>query len=215
MKSYEKLLIQNKAWVKECLESDMNYFKNFADTQKPKFLWIGASDSRVPANIITGTTPGEIFVHRNIANMVLHSDLNMISVLQYAVEVLEVKHVIVCGHYGCSGIKAAMNNEDLEPLNNWLQNIREVYYLHQKELEIIKDEESRENRLVELNVKEQVLNLAKMSIIQKAWKNSQKPTLHGWVYGLKDGLLKDLCIIKPDTKIDDIYMLDTSNQPEE
>ena len=168
MKSYEKLLIQNKVWVRELLAADSDYFKKLAELQKPKFLWIGASDSRVPANIITGTSPGEIFVHRNIANMVLHSDLNMISVLQYAVEVLEVKHVIVCGHYGCSGIKAAMDNKDLEPLNNWLQNIREVYHLHQNELEVIKDEESRENRLVELNVKEQVLNLAKMSIIQKS-----------------------------------------------
>ena len=134
MKSYEKLLLQNKAWVKEHLEADSNYFKNLADIQKPKFLWIGSSDSRVPANIITGTTPGEIFVHRNIANLVMHNDLNMISVLQYAVEVLEVKHIIVCGHYGCSGIRAALDKIGLEPLNQWLQNIQNVYTLHQKEL---------------------------------------------------------------------------------
>ncbi|MDX2303967.1 MAG: carbonate dehydratase [Microscillaceae bacterium] len=214
MKTYEKLLLQNKAWVKERLETDANFFKRLADIQKPEFLWIGCSDSRVPANEITGTDPGEMFVHRNIANMVVHTDLNMLSVLQYAVEVLGVKHVIVCGHYGCGGVRAAMSQQELGLINQWLRNIKDVYRFHRTELEMIEDEDAQVNLLVELNVKEQVLNLAKNSIIQKAWKKNNQPTLHGWVYGLKNGILKDICIIKPDIKMDDIYMFDL-NSPEE
>src|SRR5450432_1496471 len=183
MQSINKLLLENKAWAAEKKADDPEYFKALATLQTPEFLWIGCSDSRVPANEITGTQPGEIFVHRNIANMVIHTDVNLLSVLEYAVAHLKVKHVIVCGHYGCGGIKAAMTNIDFKPvLNMWLRNIKDVYRLHREELDTIKDEETRCDRLTELNVQEQVLNLAKTSIIQRAWQQEQRPDLHGWVY---------------------------------
>jgi carbonic anhydrase len=171
-------------------------------------LWIGCSDSRVPANEITGTQPGEIFVHRNIANMVVHTDLNLLSVLQYAVEVLKVKHVIVCGHYGCGGVQAAMTQKSLGIINKWLRNIKDVYRFHREEVDSIKDEVEKTNRLVELNVQEQVLNLAKTSIIQKAWKENQAPDLHGWVYGLHNGLIKPLLEMPAGTHIDKLYEFD-------
>ena len=167
--------------VSEKVDDDPNYFSRLSNLQTPEFLWIGCSDSRVPANEITGTEPGEIFVQRNIANMVIHTDLNLLSVLQYAVEVLEVKHIIVCGHYGCGGVKAAMGNHSLGIINKWLRNIKDVYRIHQDELEAITDEGDRVNRLVELNVQEQVMNLAKTSIIQSAWKHKKQPDIHGWV----------------------------------
>jgi len=207
--SYEKLLLENKAWAKEKVEDDPDYFNRLAHIQTPEFLWIGCSDSRVPANEITGTQPGEIFVHRNIANMVVHTDVNLLSVLEYAVAHLKVKHVIVCGHYGCGGVKASMTNHDYKQvLNMWLRNIKDVYRLHNDELNNIKNEEQRFDRLVELNVMEQVLHLAKTSIIQRAWKERQEPQLHGWVYGLKDGLIKSVFEMEPGTAIDPLYTYD-------
>ena len=209
MESYEKLLLENKAWASEKVNDDPEYFNRLAHIQTPDFLWIGCSDSRVPANEITGTQPGEIFVHRNIANMVVNTDVNLLSVLDYAVNHLKVKHVIVCGHYGCGGVKAAATQHDFKPvLNMWLRNIKDVYRLHREELEIIKDEETRTDRLVELNVREQVNNLAKTSIIQRACKQHNKPDLHGWVYGLKDGLIKPVFEMKAGTHIDPVYEYD-------
>jgi carbonic anhydrase len=209
MKSYDKLLLENKAWAQERVEDDPDFFNRLASLQTPEFLWIGCSDSRVPANEITGTEPGEIFVHRNIANLVLHTDTNLLSVLDYAVVHLEVKHIIVCGHYGCGGIKAAMSNHDYNQiLNMWLRNIKDVYRLHQTELEAIADEDSRYNRLTELNVQEQVIHLAKTSIVQRAWKKRQAPDLHGWVYGLKDGIINPVFEMKANTPIDPLYQYD-------
>jgi len=209
MQSYEKLLLENKAWASEKITDDPEYFNRLAHIQTPEFLWIGCSDSRVPANEITGTQPGEIFVHRNIANMVVNTDVNLLSVLDYAVTHLKVKHVIVCGHYGCGGVKAAATQTDFKAvLNMWLRNIKDVYRLHREELESIKDEEKRTDRLVELNVREQVNNLAKTSIIQRAWKEKNAPDLHGWVYGLKDGLIKPVFEMKAGTHIDPLYEYD-------
>jgi carbonic anhydrase len=195
MKAFEKLLLENKAWAREKIKDDPNYFKHLAQIQTPDFLWIGCSDSRVPANEITGTEPGEIFVQRNIANMVVHTDLNLLSVLEYAVVHLKVKHIIVCGHYGCGGVKAAISHTNLGIINKWVRNIKDVYRIHEEEL----------NRLVELNVEEQVYNLAKTSIVQKAWKDRQAPHLHGWVYGLNDGILKPIIDLAPGSKLDHIY----------
>jgi carbonic anhydrase len=206
MKLYEKLLHENKAWAAEKVEEDPEYFNRLALLQTPDFLWIGCSDSRVPANEITGTQPGEIFVHRNVANMVVNTDVNLLSVLDYAVNHLQVKHVIVCGHYGCGGIKAATTNTDFKPvLNMWLRNIKDVYRLHRSELDAITDEAARINRLTELNVKEQVFNLAKTSIIQRAWKHEQRPDLHGWVYGLTDGIINPVFEMNAGTHIDELY----------
>lgn len=208
MKAYEKLLLENKAWATEKVTDDPDYFNRLAHIQTPDFLWIGCSDSRVPANEITGTQPGEIFVHRNVANMVVHTDLNLLTVLEYAVHHLKVKHVIVCGHYGCGGVKASMTQHNFGIINKWLRNIKDVYRFHRDEIDSIKDEESRVNRMVELNVQEQVMNLAKTSIIQKAWKQNQFPHLHGWVYGLKDGLIKPVFEMPAGTHIDPLYEFD-------
>lgn len=209
MQSYQKLLLENKAWAQEKIEEDPGYFDRLAQLQTPEFLWIGCSDSRVPANEITGTQPGEIFVHRNVANMVVNTDVNLLSVLDYAVNHLQVKHVIVCGHYGCGGIKAATTKTDFKlVLNMWLRNIKDVYRLHRNELNAIKDEEGRCDRLVELNVQEQVMNLAKTSIIQRAWKTENRPALHGWVYGLKNGIIKPVFEMKAGEHIDSIYEYD-------
>ncbi|HAI83776.1 MAG TPA: carbonate dehydratase [Chitinophagaceae bacterium] len=205
MEPYERLLLMNKGWVHDMLDNDPSFFNRLADIQKPDFLWIGCSDSRVSADAITGTSPGEIFVHRNIANMVVHTDLNLLSVLEFAVEHLKVKHIIVCGHYGCGGIKAAMTKSNYGILNKWLRNIKDVYRYHRTALDSITDQEQRTDKLVEFNVQEQVMNLAKTSIVQSAWKKHQWPHLHGWVYGLKDGLLKSLMHIPPNTTIDDLY----------
>ncbi len=209
MKLYEKLLLENKAWAAEKVEEDPDYFNRLAHLQTPDFLWIGCSDSRVPANEITGTQPGEIFVHRNVANMVVNTDVNLLSVLDYAVNHLKVKHVIVCGHYGCGGIKAATTNIDFKPvLNMWLRNIKDVYRLHREELDALGTEQERIDRLTELNVQEQVFNLAKTSIIQKAWKNEQRPDLHGWVYGLNNGIIKPVFEMRTGTHIDGLYEYD-------
>jgi carbonic anhydrase len=209
MKSYEKLLSENKAWAEGKLKDDPDFFDRLAHLQTPEFLWIGCSDSRVPANEITGTQPGEIFVHRNVANLVINTDVNVLSVLDYAVNHLKVRHVIICGHYGCGGIKAATTKTDFKPvLNMWLRNIKDVYRLHREELDGIQPEEKRCDRLTELNVKEQILNLAKTSIIQRAWQNEQRPDLHGWVYGLKDGIINPVVEMKAGTHIDPLYEYD-------
>ncbi len=208
MKSYDKLLLENKAWAAEKVQTDPNYFKKLSAIQRPEFLWIGCSDSRVPANEITGTAPGEIFVHRNIANMVVHTDVNLLSVLEYAVKFLEVKHVIVCGHYGCGGVKASMAQHNLGIINKWIMHIKDVQRIHLEELQAISDEEARTNRLVELNVIEQVNNLAKTSIIQKAWKDRNGPHIHGWVYGLDNGLIKPIFELPAGSRIDPLYEYD-------
>jgi carbonic anhydrase len=192
MKEYKKLLLSNKAWASERLELDEHYFDDLSKDQNPLFLWIGCADSRVPAEEITHADPGEIFVHRNVANMVVHTDMNLLSVLQYAVEVLKIRHIIVCGHYNCGGVKAAMTNKDFGLINKWLRNIKEVYEKHYDELQAIENEQSRFNAMVELNVKEQIQNLAKTTIVQKAWKNSQLPHLHGWVFDIHKGEIKEV-----------------------
>lgn len=192
MNTYKDLLTGNKRWVKEKLQHDPQFFERLAKGQSPEVLWIGCSDSRVPANEITGTNPGDIFVHRNIANMVVHSDMNLLSVLDYSVNILKVKHVIVCGHYGCGGVRAAMSNEQFGLVDNWLRHIKDVYRLHNRELDAIEDEEARFNRFAELNVIEQVFDLSKTSIIQNAWRSRQLPMVHGWIYDLKTGIIQDL-----------------------
>ena len=192
MNTYKNLLAGNKKWVADKLRQDPQFFERLSKGQSPEVLWIGCSDSRVPANEITGTNPGEIFVHRNIANMVVHSDMNLLSVLDYAVNILKVKHVIVCGHYGCGGVKAAMSNEQYGLVDNWLRHIKDVYRLHSEELDAIDDEERKFTRFVELNVIEQVFDLSKTSIIQNAWRSRDLPMIHGWVYDLRTGILQDL-----------------------
>jgi carbonic anhydrase len=206
---YNQLLQNNKKWVASKLEKDPEYFKRLSLGQSPPILWIGCADSRVPANEIIGAEPGEVFVHRNIANMVVHSDMNMLSVLDYAVNVLKVKHIIVCGHYGCGGVQAAMTNKHIGLIDNWIRHIKDVYRFHQDELNAIEDEKDRFNRFVELNVVEQVLDLAKTSIVQTAWESSQKVQVHGWVYGIHDGVIKDLGVNLSDNKsLSDVYQLD-------
>jgi len=208
MESFEKLLLENKAWAAEKLQADPNYFERQVREQNPAYFWIGCSDSRVPANEVTNTQPGEIFVHRNVANLVVNTDLNMLSVLQYAVEVLKVKDIIVCGHYGCGGVKAAMYNRSLGLLNKWLRNIKDIYRIHRDEIYAIENEDLRVDRLVELNVREQVLNLSKTSIVQKSWKNSELPTIHGWVYDIGDGILQEVIRVDHTLEIDPIYKYD-------
>lgn len=208
-KSYKKLLENNKAWVDQQNRDNPEFFNELAKGQKPEYLWIGCSDSRAPANAITGTKPGEMFVHRNIANMVVHSDMNLLSVLSYAVDVLKVKHIIVCGHYGCGGVLAAMGNKQHGLIDNWLRHIKDVYRYHFAELDAIKDEKLRAERFVELNVIEQVHDLAKTSIIQNAWNNKQQVHVHGWVYDIADGIIKDLDVSFTCTKdLHSVYHLD-------
>ena len=189
--SYEKLIKGNEQWVKDKLALEPDYFKKLAKGQKPEFLWIGCSDSRVPANEITKTESGEIFVHRNIANQVIHSDTNMLSVLQYAIEYLHVKHVIVCGHYGCGGIAAAMDTQHVGLVGRWLAHVKDIYQDHKDLLDLIKDPKEKAERMVELNVIEQVHNLAKTSFVPKAWLNRELE-VHGWVYSLENGNIVDL-----------------------
>jgi carbonic anhydrase len=206
--SYKKLIEGNKKYASEKKFDDPEYFKKLSLGQTPEYLWIGCSDSRVPANEITNTQSGEIFVHRNIANLVIHTDFNALSVISYAVDVLKVKHIIVCGHYGCGGIRASMKNNDNGFVDNWLRHIKDVYAKHSKELETITDFEKRADRLTELNVIEQVRNLAKTKIVQKAWIN-RTLQLHGWVYGLNSGLVKDLEVVHDEiTDIEAIYRYD-------
>lgn len=190
--TYDGLLQGNKDWVAATLAEDPTFFDRLSAGQKPPILWIGCSDSRVPANQITNTVPGDIFVHRNIANVIVHTDMNMLSVLDYAVNVLEVEHVIVVGHYGCGGVQAAMGTKQFGVIDNWLINIKDVYRLHAPELDAITDDKARFDRLVELNVVEGVFNLTKTSIVQNRWANGKKLGVHGWVYSLETGLIKDL-----------------------
>ncbi|RYY34172.1 MAG: carbonic anhydrase [Sphingobacteriaceae bacterium] len=204
--TYEGLLKGNEEFIKNTLAEDESYFKRLAEGQQPPVLWIGCADSRVPANQITNTKPGEIFVHRNIANMVIHTDMNMLSVLDYAVNVLKVKHVIVTGHYGCGGVLAAMGNGSVGIIDNWLRHIKDVYRLHAEELNNIEDPKARGERLVELNVIENVNNLAKTSILQNAWKNNQDIKVHGWVYALETGKIKDLEVsYSSNTDLDEVF----------
>ncbi|MGY8941534.1 MAG: carbonate dehydratase [Flavobacteriales bacterium] len=200
------LLNGNVSWVQNTLKRDPEFFNKLSAGQSPRFLWVGCADSRVPATEITDALPGSIFVQRNIANMVVHTDSNLLSVVNYAVKVLKVKHIIVCGHYGCGGVQAAMGNESFGFLDNWLMHIKDVYRLHQDELDSIKDEQKRFDRYVELNVLEQVGNLAKVSFIQEEWEEGEFPQIHGWVYSLKDGLLKDLDISRNSNDgLDNVY----------
>jgi carbonic anhydrase len=208
MENYKSLLLANKAWVKEKLSLQEDYFENLSKGQQPQFLWVGCSDSRVPAEEVTGTTPGEIFVHRNIANLVVHTDLNVQSVLFYAIEVLKVKDVIVCGHYGCGGVRAAMTQQHFGIMDQWLRNIKDVYHMHRGEIDAAGDEEGRVNKLVELSVLEQLHNIMKTRVLQKAWKMEQRPTLHGWVFGLQDGLLRDLYRFDPSSSIAEEFRYD-------
>ena len=209
MDEHKHLLLENKAWATSKVMEDPNYFSRLSKIQSPKFMWIGCSDSRVPANEITGTVPGEIFVHRNIANMVVHTDLNLLSVLQYAVEVLHVEHIIVCGHYGCGGVKAAVTRQSFGIINKWLRNIKDVYFKYGEELEAIEDEHERFDYLCELNVAEQVANVCHTTIIQNAWRKGQELAVHGWIYGLADGLVKDLQVTLDNaSQLDSTFLYD-------
>ena len=207
---YNSLLEGNRLWVQEKLDDDPEFFHRLAKGQNPQVLWIGCSDSRVPANEITRTQPGDIFVHRNIANMVVHTDMNMLSVLDYAVNVLKVKHVIVCGHYGCGGVKAAMENDQFGLIDNWLRTIKDVYRLHANELDSIEDKEERFRRFVELNIIEQVFDLSKTSIIQNAWRQRNEPRVHGWVYDIRTGIINDLKVSLHSSKeLPSIYKIES------
>lgn len=208
MKTLLELFENNKKWVQSVTEKDPQYFERLSLQQRPKYLWIGCSDSRVPANQITGLDPGEIFVHRNVANIVVHTDLNCLSVLQYAVEILEVTDVIVCGHYGCGGVISAMGDKELGLIDNWIRNIKDIYHQRINELEKIQNPQERTNRLCELNVIQQVLNLSHTTIVQNAWKQSKPLHIHGWIYDLKDGLLKDLGVgVSSQQQLHDVYRL--------
>ena len=209
---YKKIIENNAKWVETHLAIDKDFFKDLAKGQEPPLLWIGCSDSRVPANEIIGAKPGEVFEHRNIANMVVHTDMKMLSVLEYAVNVLKVSHVIVCGHYGCGGIKAAMGNQSIGLIDNWIRHIKAVYRLHENYLDAIEDDKERFNKFVEINVQEQVFDLSKTSIVQNAWRNGQELTLHGWVYGLNSGYITDLDVNMSCNKdLDEVHRLKFSN----
>ncbi len=209
MRTHEKLLLENKAWAAETKQMDPGFFTRLAEGQQPNFLWIGCSDSRVSPTEMTQTPPGEIFIHRNIANMVVPTDLNLLSVLQYAVEVLEVKHVVVCGHYGCGGVKAALTRHSYGTIDHWLRQIKDVYRLHKSDIDAIEDEEAQVRRLVEHNVREQLMNLARTPLIQSMWAKHQRPNLHGWVYEMSDGIIHPLLELEPNTALDDaIYEFD-------
>lgn len=208
MDSHKKLLLANKAWVQDKLGTDPDFFERLSAGQQPEYLWIGCADSRVPAEEITGTSPGQLFVHRNVANQVIHTDFNMLSVLQYAVEALDVKHVIVCGHYGCGGVYNAMTNKNLGLINKWLRHIKDVYRIHSRELDAMDNDEQRFRRMVELNTIEQVMNLAETTIVQKHWAEKGYPMLHGWVYDLGTGILDELITIDNADRLEDIYRYD-------
>jgi carbonic anhydrase len=214
MESYKRLLLNNQAWVADKLALREDFFARSSGVQKPEFLWIGCSDSRVPAEEVTGVEPGELFVHRNIANLIVHTDINMLSVVQYAVEVLKVRHIIVCGHYGCGGVRAALSHQHLGLINKWLRNIKDVYRLHAVELDSLPDDETRYNRLIELNVIEQVYHLAELSFVQLAWKREQRPVLHGWIYDLKTGFLKQTAMVDPAHLPHNIFVYDFPEEPE-
>jgi len=192
MKDLHRLLDQNRAWAENIKASDPDFFQNLAKQQSPRFLWIGCADSRVPSTQLAGMKPGEMFVHRNVANLVVHTDFNCLSVMQYAVDVLKVEHIIVCGHDGCGGVKAAMGNLQFGLIDNWLRHVQDVVHEHEEELAKIEDDNKRLDRLCELNVIEQVRNVGRTTIVQSAWERGQELVVHGWIYGLQDGLLRDL-----------------------
>jgi carbonic anhydrase len=192
MKDLKRLLDQNRAWAENIKANDPEFFQTLAKQQLPTFLWIGCSDSRVPATQLVGMVPGEMFVHRNVANVVVHTDFNCLSVMQYAVDVLKVEHIIVCGHHGCGGVRAAMDNMQLGLIDNWLRHVQDVLQEYEEQLSTIDDPEKRLNRLCELNVIEQALNVGRTTIVQNAWQRGQELVVHGWIYGLEDGLLRDL-----------------------
>lgn len=192
MPKLKDLLVNNRKWSDDIKANDPNFFPTLAQQQNPDYLWVGCSDSRVPANEIVGLLPGELFVHRNVANMVVHTDMNLLSVLQYAVDVLQVEHIIVCGHYGCGGVRAALRNDELGIIDNWLRAIKDLAYQKRAQLDEIANENDRVNRLCELNVVRQVKNLCHTSIVQSCWSRQQPLAVHGWIYGLEDGLIKDL-----------------------
>jgi carbonic anhydrase len=210
MNPIERLFLENKAWAQEKLGWDPEYLAKLRQPRTPDFFWIGCSDSRVHADQITQTEPGEIFVHRNIANQIATMDMNFLAALEYAVDTLKVKHIIVCGHYGCGGIKAAMAKARPNQLfvNKWLKPIKDIYRLHRSEVEECNGEEARHDRLVELNVIEQVNNLAQTSIIQRVWRQEKRPDLHGWVYGLHDGIIKEIACLHAGSALDAIYEYD-------
>jgi len=212
MKVKDKLFLSNKAWALEMQKNDPDYFKKLAKDQAPNYLWIGCSDSRVPANEIIGAQPGELFVHRNIANMVVHTDLNLLSVLEYAVNYLNVDHVILCGHTGCGGIKAALSQSNFDLLNKWLRNLKDIYYHHREEIHLIKDSEAKVNKLVEINVVEQVHNLIKTGVVQKAWKKGNNVTVHGWVYDMETGIINSLLECDKNAEFDSIYRYDFGDE---
>jgi carbonic anhydrase len=208
MRVLKHLFENNQRWAAQQLASDPQFFEKLAAQQAPQYLWIGCSDSRVPANTISGLMPGEVFVHRNVANLVVHSDLNCLSVIQYAVEVLSVKHIIVCGHYGCGGVAAAMQTREFGLIDNWLRHLKDIYQKHEPILNAIEDETQRFARFCEVNVVEQVFNVCHTTIVQGAWRQGKELSVHGWIYGLNDGLLKDLgvCITCPE-ELDTLYRM--------
>lgn len=209
MKTLSKLFENNKRWAEDIKSLDPNFFERLSKQQNPRFLWIGCSDSRVPANQIIGLDPGEVFVHRNVGNLVTHSDMNCLSVIEYAVDALKVTDIIVCGHYCCGAIKCAVEGKSYGLIDNWIMHIKDVMIQHKSQLETIKDPHQLQSRLSELNVKQQVLNVCHTSIVQDAWKRGQTLNIHGWIYGLKDGRLKDLGItVQSADQIDDIFRYD-------
>lgn len=210
MDMINRMIEGNRVWVESKTKDDADFFERLSEGQSPEIFWIGCSDSRVPANEVTNTEAGDIFVHRNIANMVVHTDMNLLSVLDYAVNALKVKHVIVCGHYYCGGVHAAMNSKQYGIVDNWIRHIKDVYRLHEKELEAIQDEQKRFDRFVELNVYEQVFDLTKTSIIQNAWHSRNEPKVHGWVFDPRTGKIVDLNItFDSNTQMPKIYKIDS------
>ncbi len=212
MRVLPELIQNNRDWAENVSAEDPNFFPELAKKQKPEFLWIGCADSRVPANQIVGLMPGEVFVHRNIANVVVHTDFNCLSVVEFAVAVLKVKHIIVCGHYGCGGVKAASENHHLGLIDNWLRHIRDVRNKHEEVLRVIQDEDERLDRLCELNVVEQAHNVCHTTVVQEAWEKGQSLAVHGWIYKIQDGLIRDMkvTITGPD-EIGEAYRLAIQN----
>jgi carbonic anhydrase len=205
MEQCKRLLLANRAWATERLKIDPEYFAKRVETQAPEFLWIGCSDSRVPSEEITGAEPGELFVHRNVANIIVPTDIDMLSVVQYAVEALNIQHIIVCGHYNCGGVKSAMTARSVGPINLWLQPLRDLYGINREEIDSLADEQGRWDRLVEINVRAQVCTLAKTAIIRRAWQRQPGPEIHGWVYNLRTGFLNELVSMHAEAKDDNVY----------
>lgn len=205
MEQCKRLLLANRAWATERLKIDPEYFAKRVKTQAPEFLWIGCSDSRVPSEEITGAEPGELFVHRNVANIIVPTDIDMLSVVQYAVEALNIQHIIVCGHYNCGGVKSAMTARSVGPINLWLQPLRDLYGINREEIDSLADEQGRWDRLVEINVRAQVCTLAKTAIIRRAWQRQPGPEINGWVYNLRTGFLNELVSMHAEAKADNVY----------